>query len=353
MTDAVGDASAERADQPVSIVASGPIGVVLVNYGSHQLVARAAEALSQRKAAAVGIDVKIIVVDNFSTLAEQQTITSLGRDGGWTVLPMPDNRGFGAGCNAGVAEAFRLGCDRFLLLNPDAMVDCALVAAIGTELAVDHSAVVAPRIVDSGGAEVFAGARLNLRDGRIRSKRPPATEVARPSGAEELEADGDWVPWLTGACFAMHRAMWDTIGGFRDPFFLYWEDVDLTVRAFRAGGRLVVRQDLVAVHDEGGTQGARTGRAKSAIYYDWNCRNRLRFAAETLSRAQILRWMLVTPAVSWEILMRGGKRQLIDHPTLLWAAIRGTGVGLGLAVRGLVRRPVTVRGDALPGGRAG
>ncbi|MBW3616054.1 MAG: hypothetical protein KY439_12225, partial [Actinobacteria bacterium] len=78
----------------------------------------------------------------------------------------------------------------------------------------------------------------------------------------------------------------------------------------------------------GGTQGARRGRAKSALYYRYNCRNRLRFAAQHLPRATILRWLMTTPAVSREILLRGGRRQLLSQPWLLMAAVRGSVAGL-------------------------
>lgn len=300
--------------------------VVIVNYGSHELVRRVTEELG---------DVQIVVVDNFTTHAERQAVQELGQARGWAVVANTDNRGFGAGCNAGAVRAWSLGCDHVILLNPDAMLTAAAVSALSAMVSDGQRVVVSPRITATDGAEVFSGARLNMKDGRIRSKR--SATAARPLGAETLSAEGTWVPWLTGACFAMHRSLWDELGGFREPFFLYWEDVDITVRAFRAGADLVVRHDLVALHDEGGTQGHRAGRAKSAVYYDWNCRNRLRFAGSTLSRGEIVRWILSSPAVSWEILMRGGRRQLVSRPGLLWAAIRGTAIGLILAVCGLIR----------------
>lgn len=300
--------------------------VVVVNYGSHELVSRATEDLG---------DVQVIVVDNFTTQAERSSVVELGLARGWSVVAMSDNRGFGAGCNAGAGRAWELGCDHIILLNPDALMTAATVSELSTMVVQDQRVIVSPTITDTRGGDAFVGARLNMKDGRIRSKRP--TSEIPPVGAEPLSARGSWVPWLTGACFAIHRSLWEELGGFREPFFLYWEDVDITVRAFRAGATLVVRHDLAVVHDEGGTQGQRAGRAKSALYYDWNCRNRLRFAGATLSRGEIVRWILATPAVSWEILMRGGRRQLLARPGLLWAAVRGTAIGLALAVRGLVR----------------
>jgi glycosyltransferase involved in cell wall biosynthesis len=130
------------------------------------------------------------------------------------------------------------------------------------------------------------------------------------------------------------------IGGFDEGYFLYWEDVDLGYRAVAAGGTVILRDDLVAVHDEGGTHAdGRPEGAKSAVYYRYNCRNRLAFGSRHLNRRQLLRWLVTTPAVSWEILLRGGRRQLLHSPGLLWAAVAGSLAGVALALPALVTGP--------------
>ena len=162
------------------------------------------------------------------------------------------------------------------------------------------------------------------------------------------ESDGlrtdDPGDWLCGACVVVHEELLARIGGYDESYFLYWEDVDLGFRAVAAGATVVLREDLVAVHDEGGTHGPRQGRAKSALYYRYNCRNRLLFAARNLDRRGLLCWVLATPAVSWEILLRGGRRQLLQTPSLLGAAARGALAGLAAVLPVLLlgppRRPV-------------
>ena len=298
----------------------GPLGVVVVNYGSSALLAANLAPL-----AAAGPSVRIVVVDNLSTTAERVAITRLARTAGWDLVTLPDNRGFGAGVNAGLRAAQDAGCTAFLLLNPDACVTAAVAEELRRHVVREPMALVSPRVLASDGTVFFAGSRLLLDTGRIRGR-----------GAGEVR--GPVTEWISGACVALSAQLLRRIGPLDESYFLYWEDVELSWRVQQAGGRVVVREDLTAVHDAGGTQGS-PGRGKSALYYRYNCANRLRFAAAHLPRGRVLRWMLATPAVSWEVLLRGGRRQLLRRPEVLVAAVAGSWVGLRLAAPALLRPP--------------
>ncbi|MCU1615894.1 MAG: hypothetical protein JWO98_3434, partial [Frankiales bacterium] len=297
-----------------------PIGVVVVSYGSAELLRRNLAPLELP-----GDRVRVIVVDNYSTDDNRRAVEALGAEHGWTVVGLPDNRGFGVASNAGAAVAGELGCRSFLFLNPDARISREVVGELRIQSLREPLALISPQLVDSAGEVVFRAARTDLRDGRVHR---------RPDGEGLRTRDpGDW---LCGACLVVHADLFARIGGFDEGFFLYWEDVDLGYRAVAAGASVVLREDLVAVHDEGGTHDGRGVPEKSALYYRWNCRNRLAFGARHLSRSRLLHWILTTPAVSWEILMRGGRRQLLRFPGLLWAAVAGSLAGLRLALPALL-----------------
>ena len=74
-----------------------------------------------------------------------------------------------------------------------------------------------------------------------------AGEVGRPvsaaGGATREPA------FLSGACLAIPRAEWQRLGGFAEAFFMYQEDVDLSLRVRLAGGRLGVQPAAVVDHD--------------------------------------------------------------------------------------------------------
>ena len=55
--------------------------------------------------------------------------------------------------------------------------------------------------------------------------------------------------FVSGACLAVPRAVWERAGGFSEPFFMYQEDVDLSLRLRLAGGRLGVEPAAIVDHD--------------------------------------------------------------------------------------------------------
>ena len=293
------------------------LGVVVVNYGSHDLLADNLSAGFEAEAGA-----RVYVVDNFLDAAERDAIGHLCDERGWTLVPLGENLGFGHGVNIGARHAFGDGADVVVTLNPDAVADPVTLRALADGVREDPMSVAAPLIVTSTGRPWFRGSQVSLRTGAIRGGWNPADD------------DVEWKNWLTGACLAFDRATFQATGGFDPDYFLYWEDVDFSRRAVEAGRHLVVREDLTVIHDEGGTHGdAPASNAKSALYYFHNTRNRLRFGRRFHS-GNFGEWLAVTPRESLAIWRRGGHRQLITEPGGAVAAVRGALAGIRDTARG-------------------
>jgi GT2 family glycosyltransferase len=278
---------------------NGPLGslaVVVVNYGSHALLEQNLTMVS-----AAVTEATYVVVDNFTTTDEQHDVERLGRDHGWTILLLPTNTGFGHGVNDGVDVAIAAGCTQILVLNPDATIGRESLERLALAVSKDNTLMVAPVVRRSSGRVWFGGADVLLDDGRMSSPKRRIERQGRP-----------FVEWLSGACFAISTQLWVKSGGFDPDYFLYWEDVDLSLRVQRAGGHVAVDQDAEAIHDEGGTHTDRLRwRAKSETYYYYNIRNRLLYATKHLDGEGIDRWLKATPRVSYEILLQGGRAQFL------------------------------------------
>ena len=298
------------------------LAIVVVNYASHELLTNNLVGLARELP-----DALVVVVDNPTTTAEREAVTVLCEAAGFLLVCPVDNVGFGAGVNAGVRRAIEAGADTFLVLNPDAVIHADAVQVLVDRVAADPYLLVSPLIERPDGTVWFAGSHLYLTSGIVRSR---SHRPEHPRGEVEY--------WLSGCCLVVTAELWSLVGGFADGYFMYWEDVDLSYRVVRAGGRLHVETSAVAVHDVGGTQGAPDTRAKSRTYDFYNTRNRLLFAARHLSAPAMLRWALGSLPAGWEILMRGGRRQLVQSRGPLSAALTGTAAGLGLVARELSHR---------------
>jgi GT2 family glycosyltransferase len=314
-------------EAPAGAEAGHRWAVVVVNYGSHHLLERNFHFTEQ-------LDAEVVVVDNHTTSEELAQLTELADRHGWVVVPSPTNLGFGGAVNLGAAEAFRLGCDAVVLVNPDATVTAETVTALVDAVLHEPRMLACPLIVDGSGRITFRGSEVGLRTGRRRGLAPPVVE---PSGLRlgESRLDEPAFAWLTGACLAVHRRVFEELGGFDDGYFMYWEDLDFCFRASRCGVELVVRTDLRIEHDDMGTHRKPGSRAKSNLYYRYTTRNRLIFAAKHLERRDLLRWLVHTPEVSWGVLMQGGRRQLLSSPRPLLAILAGSLVGAAHAIRAL------------------
>lgn len=302
--------------------------LVVVNFGSSRLLERNLLATAAALPGSL-----VVVVDNPTTSRERETVVELCRTHRWEAVLPGSNLGFGAGMNRGVGHALERGASHVALLNPDLEVAGPALGRLFGIVERDPRVLVAPRIERPDGTPWSVGTDLDLEDGRMRSIRSRGS-----AGSTRREL------WLSGACLVLSSGLWSDVGGFADDYFLYWEDVDLSHRVRAAGGRLLVCDDVTAVHAEGGTQGGgltAAGQAKSRAYYYYNTRNRMLFASRFLSTEDIRRWQRHAWPVAREVLLHGGKRQLAHPASNLAPVVSGTLAGLRLSRAELRRRAAT------------
>lgn len=268
--------------------------VVVVNFASSTLLERNAAAL------VLPAGGRLVIVDCFSDAAERERVRRLAIAHGWEAVLLEQNAGFGGGVNAGAARALELESRVLIALNPDAKIDGPSLETLIDAVDDDPLLLASPTILDSSGRSWFEGADLYFDDGAVRGTR----ERDRFPGASRRE-------WATGACFAISSELWRKLGGFDEEYFLYWEDIDLSHRALDLGGRLA-QVDATATHDVGGTQrSVAAGRAKSETYYYYNIRNRMLYALKHLDGHAAKRWSRSAAKTGMDVLMRGGRRQLL------------------------------------------
>lgn len=211
------------------------LSVVIVAWNSGPDLSRSLPAIGRE----LGPGDELIVVDNGSDGSAAPLLAEHVPD---ARLEVPsENLGFAAGANLGAGLARN---PVILLLNPDAVPLPGFGSAIRRP-AVDRPewdawmGLVACRVddepqVNSWGNPVhYTGIAWAGGHGRPLGEAGPDREV----------------PTASGACMAIRREAWRHAGGFSPPFFLYQEDVDLSLRIRASGGRIGLAAEAVVEHD--------------------------------------------------------------------------------------------------------
>ncbi|MCD6097658.1 glycosyltransferase family 2 protein [bacterium] len=198
-------------------------------------------------------ELELIVVDNASS---DGTVDAIREDYPRVKLvPNEENLGFAAGCNIGFEHSTG---EYVLFLNPDVVVNETSFdplisfldktpdagAVIGSMVDADGEPVPNVRIVPTVfdlliSRKSFIAWLPSL--GKIRDKR-----LAIPRGVAEIEAGG-------GGYLLVRSELYRRVGMMDTRFFLFVEDIDLSVRIREAGYKIYYLPDARIIHHWGGS----------------------------------------------------------------------------------------------------
>jgi GT2 family glycosyltransferase len=209
------------------------LSVLIVTWNSRSELERTLPAVLSE----LDADDELIVVDNNSSDGTPAIVESLAPAA--RVIQSGHNAGFAGACNAGAAEA---GGDLLVILNPDAAPLPGWGEAIRRPL-IDGRGWAAWQalVADHGGVRINSAGNPVHFTGLVW-----AGSHGRPIGAAPAAGE---VPALSGACLAIPLQTWSQVGGFPERFFLYHEDVDLSLRLRLAGGVLGIEPAAVVDHE--------------------------------------------------------------------------------------------------------
>ena len=242
------------------------LSVVIVSYRCGALLD---ECLTSLEANRADVDMEVEVVDN----ASGDDTVEVSRRHAWVTTTALDE-------NVGFARANNVAMDRargraVLVLNPDTVVPPGALRACLDELWRDPSVgLLSPRLIDREGRldrrchrgfptlwssfcyfttldRVFRGPRSR----RYTMGHLPETEAA------DVEA-------VSGAFMLMPRDAMVVVGGFDEQFFMYAEDIDLSLRFIEHGYRVRYWPGVDVVHVGAGSNvaGQRPPAANAAYF---------------------------------------------------------------------------------------
>ena len=199
-----------------------------------------------------------VVVDDGSPPPLQEEQATALRPFNGRLLRQKKNTGFAHAVNSGAAVA--RGQYLCLVNNDLVFPRKPWLAAMLREIEKPGVGVVGARLLYPSGrlqhASVVYLPRTRRFDHEYRHRPgnyPPALETTEVLG-------------VTGALMLVEKGFWDKLGGMDEQFFLSWEDVDFSLRAWAAGRRVLYTGQAYAVHPEGTTRANR----KAASWAFWH-----------------------------------------------------------------------------------
>lgn len=254
------------------------LDVVIVNWNSGVLLADCLQALA---ASSIATSLHVYVVDNASHDASWRAAEA-PRDGLRVTLMRNDaNIGFGAACNQ---AAFVGMAPHILFLNPDTRVfadtlQAALAFARQPFAGARPPGIIGVTQVDSTGTVQRTCASMPT-PGRLLGRAMALDKIAPGLVTPHFMTGWDHrdtreVAQVMGAFLLIERALFTQLQGFDERFFVYYEDLDLCVRAAAAGRSVVHYADTTVWHQGQGT----TLQVKDQrLFYIW--RSEILFAAK-------------------------------------------------------------------------
>jgi GT2 family glycosyltransferase len=256
-------------------VSAPSLSLVVVIHDSAADLARLLASVEQHLATPA----ELVVVDSGSSSPDG---AELARAAGAVVVELPGNPGFGAANNAGVARASGSVC---ALVNPDiVLLDGGLIRL--ADGAVGRDMLLVPRLLnDDGSVQRSAHPLPGQVGGLLPALLPPALlprgvrERAEPWRGDRATSVG----WAIAACVVASTGLLRRLGPFDPDTFLFYEDLDLCLRA-RARGVPTVLEPAVALRHRGAHS---TRAAYSGEPHELLARRRREVVGAQLGRAAL------------------------------------------------------------------
>lgn len=271
------------------------VSIILVVYNGRPYLKACLDSL--RRTLPAGAEV--VVVDNNSTDGSAALVRERMPEA--RLLVNETNRGFAAACNQGAAAARG---EILVFLNQDTRAEPGWLEPLLAPFQDPEVGLTTPTILSMDDPERIQSCGQDVHSTGLvfaRNFGAPKAALVGPSPAD--------VAAVSGAAFAIRRAVWEELGGFCETFYMYYEETDLSWRARRAGYRCLHVPESVIYH-----AGRLDRPSPLALYYSF--RNR---------------WLMVWR--NW-----GGRTLLLLAPGLVLADLMEWGLALARGWTGVAAK---------------
>lgn len=313
---------------------------IIVNYRSTDLAVECLRSLEPEVTSTPGF--AVAVLENASGGDDFARLQAAIRERGWSawarVSDSDRNLGFTGGNNRLIRDALAAGTapEYFLLLNPDTVVHPRALGALVGFMDAHPGAGIAGSLLLSPAGEVqaspfrFIGVASELDRGMrlgpvSRLLRPWAVTMPTPSAPCAVD-------WVSGASMIVRRSMLDQVGLLDEGLFTYFDDIDLCLRARRAGWETWFVPESRVVHLEGASSGISVvARRRPAFWFQ--ARRRFLLKSHGPAYAALADAAYLLGFASWRLRRRLQRKPDTDPPHMLGDAFRHSVFGAGFALQ--------------------
>jgi GT2 family glycosyltransferase len=263
------------------------IDIIIVNWNAGPQLRFCVDSIIQYNAGLVG---QIIVVDNGSVDSSDANIEGLPNV---MLIRANENLGFGKACNLGAQYA---KSDYLLFLNPDTALHAQTITRVLAHMqnpAHKHIGICGVRLIDEQGDDTTSAARfptLRVMIGKVLrlDKIFPNVFPSHLLTASDLRENSP-VDQVIGAFFMIRKCVFELCHGFDERFFVYFEEVDLSLRAKQLGYSSYMLSEVSAFHKGNGC----SEQVKSARLF-YSLRSRIQYAQKHYSFVELAVLVLLT-----------------------------------------------------------
>src|SRR6185436_1518694 len=229
------------------------LSIIIVNYNSKSLVG---QCIASVQKAMNNIQSEIIVIDNNSTDGSKEYLPA--KFPGIKFIFNNENLGFAKACNQG----FKVSSGKYILfLNPDTILpETSLNDCISFFESYPDAGAIGVRMTDiqnrflkesKRGMPTPSASFYKLFG--LSAIFPGSKTFSKYYEGHLPEKENSPVEVLSGAFMMVKREVFEKLNGFDERFFMYGEDIDLSVRIIQAGYKNYYLGAVNVTHLKGGS----------------------------------------------------------------------------------------------------
>lgn len=271
------------------------IGIIILNWRSREVISHCLESIWR-----AGYIESVVVVDNGSEDGSVEKIKA--QISKIKIIKNGQNLGFAGGNNAGIKYALDKGVKYILILNPDTEINKNTIPHLVKVMEKDKRiGICGPKIYASRKKRIIWSAGGILEANRYSGGLMGLGECDKGQYDTAKEVD-----FISGTAMMVRRDVFEKAGLFHEPYFIYYEDVDLNQKASKAGFKIFYEPQATIVHKESSSMGK---NSPAQEYY--MARNHLLFVERNASLGVKIREFIRLPKTLYEHIDRKEKYAFI------------------------------------------